>query len=57
MDGNICYDLFISKDYIKEEIDKFYSQIDPSSLEKEQEKWQDIPGYDITQMKDYIKER
>ena len=47
----------LSEENIINEIDKFYSQIDQSSLEKEQEKWQDIPGYDITQMKDFIKQR
>lgn len=47
----------LSEENIINEIDKFYSQIEPSSLEKEQAKWKDIPGYDITQMKDYIKER
>ena len=47
----------LSEENIINEIDKFYLQIDPSSLEKEQEKWQDIPGYDINQMKEYIKER
>lgn len=47
----------LSEENIIKEIDKFYSQIEPSSLEKEQERWDNIPGYDINQMKDYIKER
>ena len=47
----------LSEENIIKEIDKFHSQIESSSLEKEQERWENIPGYDITQMKDYIKER
>ena len=39
------------------EIDKVYSQIEPSLFEKEQQKWGQLPGYELTQLKEYIHER
>ena len=47
----------LSEKNIVNEIDKFYLQIDPNLLIKEQEKWGLIPGYDTNQMKDYIHNR
>ena len=47
----------LSEENIIKEIDKFSNQIKQSTLEKEQTRWVNIPGYDTTQMKDYIKER
>ena len=39
------------------EIDKVYLQIEPSLFEKEQQKWGQLPGYELTQLKEYIHER
>ena len=47
----------LSEKNIVNEIDKFYLQIDPNLLIKDQEKWGIIPGYDTNQMKDYIHNR
>ncbi len=47
----------LSEENINKEIDKFYYTIPQSSLEKEQQKWINIPGYEITQLKDYMRER
>mgnify|MGYP003290333283 CR=1 FL=1 len=47
----------LSEENIINEIDKFYSQIDPSLFEKEQQKWGELPGYEISQLKEYIHAR
>ena len=47
----------LSEENIINEIDKFYSQIEPSLFEKEQQKWGQLPGYELTQLKEYIHER
>ena len=48
--------IFTEENIIKE-IDSFYSKFDPISFKKEQERWKNIPGYDINQMKDYMHNR
>ena len=47
----------LSEENIVNEIDKVYSQIEPSLFEKEQQKWGQLPGYELTQLKEYIHER
>ena len=47
----------LSEENIINEIDKVYSQIEPSLFEKEQQKWGQLPGYELTQLKEYIHER
>lgn len=47
----------LSEENIINEIDEVYSQIEPSLFEKEQQKWGQLPGYELTQLKEYIHER
>lgn len=47
----------LSEENIINEIDKVYLQIEPSLFEKEQQKWGQLPGYELTQLKEYIHER
>ena len=48
----------LSEQSIVYEIDKFYNSIPRSLFQRETEKWgTDIPGYDISQMKTFIKNR
>lgn len=47
----------LSIDNIYKEIDEFYFSIPKESLEKENDRWDDIPGYDIFQMKNFIGRR
>lgn len=47
----------ISLDYIYSVLDSFYNSIPTSSFENEQQRWENIPGFDVEQMKSYIVER
>ena len=54
--NDLRHNILLEENIINE-IDKVYSQIEPSLFEKEQQKWGQLPGYELTQLKEYIHER
>ena len=49
-------DIF-SKEAILKEINDFTNSIPNETFEKEKERWDEIPGYDISQIEDFLNER
>lgn len=42
---------------INKEIDLFYNSISKESFEKENDRWENIPGFDVSQMKEFVSKR
>lgn len=47
----------LTKENILKEFNKFYQKIPSETLTKEKEKWQEIPGFDISQIAEFIDTR
>lgn len=47
----------LNKEYVMDKFSSFYSSIPDEAFERENEKWQNIPGYDIGQISEFLDER
>ncbi len=45
---------FLTPEYVKAEFKKFSASIPASSIEKENNKWENIPGYDLEQINEFL---
>ena len=49
---------YLNEDYVLEQFNSYIKSIPQSSYEKERERWgENIPGYDISQIEDFLKQR